>query len=435
MENILGVNTRILIGQELGEVYLIIQQFINNKWQHHPNHKYRGKYFVDKKLNELLKYDICNVRKGKKTDVIKFKVAENTNVYLNDYSIIKDYPEIKKLDKRLTKKLIYQKMSNKMVTIKNQKHKIVDGNVFKVIVASTLSLGVLATVSSLKIKEDTIKLEEKISIAESTQQLNTYNINKNSQLEYNNVSELQLYGNKVMPFINNLSSVAIYEHNLTDNQVVRQKEKNNKELIIKKYAEMYYMDTLQVTNIYNENYEEIINSDNPEQTFLIKVKDTFYSDESIDKTPIISTMTSEEKEKTIIDIARNIYKIEDENNLALLLSIHRLESGCGNSRRCVEDNNPGGLKEANQFLKFKTFEIGAESFVRNVQKIINQTTVLEDYNYNNSFENNMQTIYCPGEDDWGIQVEDIKNSILENNELDRYLIENIEQNKEFIKKK
>ena len=46
-----NINTRILIGQELGEIYLIVQQYINDKWQHHPSSKYRGNYFVDKKMS------------------------------------------------------------------------------------------------------------------------------------------------------------------------------------------------------------------------------------------------------------------------------------------------------------------------------------------------------------------------------------------------
>lgn len=424
MENILNVNTRILIGQELGEVYLIIQAFVNDKWQHLPNHQYKGNYFVNKKLKELLKYDICNVRKGKKIDMIKFKIAENTHVYLNDYSIIKDYPEIKKLDKILTQKLIFQRVNNKITIIKNQKHKLID-DVFKITITSALSLGMI----------NTFMIDNESLTVEKNNQPVTYKVINNLSSKYDNESETKQNEEVVKTNINSSEDEGISEYKLTDNQINVSTEKSSRDLLIEKYAEMYYMDILQVTNIYNENYEEIINSDNPEQAFLIKVKDCFYSDTSIDKTPIINTMTSEEKEQIIIDIAKNIYKIEDENNLALLLSIHRLESDNGNSRRCVEDNNPGGLKEGNNFLKFKTFEIGAESFVRNVQKIINRTNSLENYDSNISFESNMQTIYCPGESDWGIKVESIKNSILKNKELDIYINENIEKNKVFIYKK
>ena len=45
MENISNIdikNTRILIGQNLGEAYLVVQRLIDNKWKSHPKSIYRG---------------------------------------------------------------------------------------------------------------------------------------------------------------------------------------------------------------------------------------------------------------------------------------------------------------------------------------------------------------------------------------------------------
>ena len=46
-------NTRILIGNELGENYFIIQELVNDKWHVYPQNCYRGNYFVRKKIKEL----------------------------------------------------------------------------------------------------------------------------------------------------------------------------------------------------------------------------------------------------------------------------------------------------------------------------------------------------------------------------------------------
>ncbi len=83
MENILQSNKRILIGQELGEIYLIIQEYINNKWQSQPKHNYRGNYFVMKKIKELLKYDINDICTGNKRECKKFCV--NTYFPIRNY--------------------------------------------------------------------------------------------------------------------------------------------------------------------------------------------------------------------------------------------------------------------------------------------------------------------------------------------------------------
>lgn len=441
MENISQVNIRILIGQELGEIYLIMQQYINNKWQHHPDHKYRGGYFVNKKIKELLKYNIQNIRKGSKNDLVKFKIADNICVYINDYSVVKDYPELSDLNKVLTKKIICKKLSSKMILVQNKRNQLLTNDIMKAVLVSALSLGTIGVINSLKIEHDERKsFDELKSIVQFSDDLEVdiiSNVNKDNKnvssvpKDMNNVRIIKVFSdilNEInLEYKNYYSSVK--EDSSLENDIM------NESVIIQKYADMYFMDYNKASKIYFDNYEEIISSDNLELTFLLKIKDAFYADESIDKQPIITDMTSEEKEKYIIAIAKDVYKIDDEETYALLLAIHRIEAYNGNSRRCVEDNNPGGLKENGKFLKFKTFEIGAECFVRNVQKIINQTKNMPNYNYDVSFEDNMQEIYCKGDNAWGVEVKSIKDSILENNELDIYLGKDNINDKKYLKGK
>lgn len=432
MENIMMPSKRILIGQELGEAYLVVQKYRNNKWQHQSKDKYRGNYYVDKKIRELLKQNIHGIRKDAEKDIVKFKVNENIAVYINEYSSLKDYPELKLLDQTLTMKIICQKVAKKIALVKNLPYKIIDNRVMNFILAGTLSLGIVNGVAhNIEDKEDIIKSD---TVSEDIIETTANIIPTAEPIDINRLENEFIYGQYKISTLNDLQNKDIATHKINDNYSL---EEYNQEILeqtpmIEEYADMYYMNTETVFNLYNSNYSNIINNDNPEKTFLMIVKDGFYADNSIDKTPIISDMSSEEKEQCIINIARNIYKIEDEDQLAIILAIHRLETGRGTSRRCVEDNNPGGLKSGS-FLEFKTFEIGAEAFVRNALKIINKTYNMSDYDYNLSFEKNMQKIYCEGECDWAEQVEGFEYAILASGDLDNYIAKSNEQQKVYSK--
>ncbi len=456
MENISNIdikNTRILIGQNLGEAYLVVQRLIDNKWKSHPKSIYRGNYHVNKKIKALLKHNIDNVRKNTKNDFVKFKVA-GIYVYVNDYSQIKNLPEFKTLNDRLA----LQMLSQKMVLIKNKPIQASSDQIIRIVCASALSLGIIGVASNLEVSSNVnaqylanssvISNEESYSLDLSqtvdnskiiqsltNQVISNHKTNDNfvlinvpeqetilDKLEDIDVVEPVAYAEVSEDIIEEEVPAEQLENNWESNQnMILNDNINSVDLMIQNYARIYFMDVDTVANIYYDNYDTIINSSNPEQTFLILVKDEFYNTSWIDKTPIQSDMTSADKEQCIIDIATNIYKIEDQNTLILLLAIHRLESGRGTSELCTYKNNPGGLREGNDFLSFKTFEIGAESFVRNVQKNINNTYNMDNYNYDVSFEENMQEIYCQDGSAWGQQVRELEAEIVENNELDNYL--------------
>lgn len=432
MENVMMPNQRILIGQKLGETYLIIQEYKNNKWQHQPKDKYRGSYHVDKKVKELLKKGIHSIRKDDEKDIVRFKVDKDIAVYINEYSSVKDYPELKLLKQILTMKIIHQKVSKRMVLVKNVPQQIIDNRIMNFILASTLSLGIVNGIAhNIEDKNDIIQAE---NIQEDIIEPNISLIPNLPSIDINSLKNEYISEQYKASTLNDLQNKSINTHKINDNYLL---EQYNQEMLeqtpmIEAYGKMYYMDAEDVFDLYNSNYCNVVNNDNPEKTFLMLVKDEFYSDSSINKIPIVSDMSSVEKEQCIINIAKNIYKIEDEEQLAIMLAIHRLETGNGNSRRCVQDNNPGGLREGS-FLTFKTFEIGAEAFVRNALKIINKTYNMADYDYNLSFEKNMQKIYCEGESDWGEQVEGIKYDILTSGDLDNYL-ENLDEEQKVYSK-
>lgn len=187
--------------------------------------------------------------------------------------------------------------------------------------------------------------------------------------------------------------------------------------MIYEFSNIYYLDYDTVNQLYLNNKKEIDSSENPKKTFIVMVKNLFYQTD-IDKTPIVSNKTREEKEDYIIHMAKDIYGVEDRELLALILAIHRLETGNSTSRRCIYDNNLGGVTDAHGFLTFKTFEIGAECFVRTVTNRVNEAYASPYYDWDLPIEYNIQEVYC--DSSWGPQINPIKVSILNNGELDKY---------------
>lgn len=394
-------NTRILIGNELGENYFIIQELVNDKWHVYPQNCYQGNYFVRKKIKELLKYNIDSIQRSNKNDVIKLRLNNNINVYINNYSIIKNNPELKILRNIINKELIYKKFI-KNFSLKKSKN-ISNDNSLKLVILSSISLGIIISSSNFDIH-------------------NNFRINTDDLLISNNSYYDNLHENFLFNYDYNYNKMKFSYHN--------HGEVSNEEVcdidVIEEFSKMYFMDYNRVKQIYLNNYDEINNSENADLTLLLKVKNEFYNDDTIDKNPIITDKTSEEKEKYIIDIARRIYKVDSNEEFAILLAIHRLETSWGKSDKCVYDNNPGGLKEGDKFLEFKTFEIGAECFVRNVLKIERQA--IQNYDNNLSLEENMQKIYCEGENDWAKEVTCIKQSLLSSNDFDNNIDSNLQKN-------
>lgn len=424
-----NINIRILIGQELGEIYLVVQQYVNNKWQHYPSNKYCGNYLVGKKIKEILKYNIEDVRKNDRNDLLKFKITNNIYVYINEYSILKNYSELKDLNKLIIKNLVYQKISDKTVLVKKVHKNISNSGVFKLAILSSISLGCVAISSYININNQKKQVDNDLKNISSFTVNNSYDFVSNNY-ETDDSNKFNEYSNIMrINTINALKNKAISDHKLNTDifiEIPKLEETSNNNLeennVLDKFcvklSSMYFMDYDKVNKIYLDNKDEIDSSSNFELTYLLKVKDEFYRDDSISKESIVSSMSSFEKEKCIIEIAKNIYKVDDDETYALLLAIHRLETYYGTSDKCVYDNNPGGLRENGEFLNFKTFEIGAESFVRNTLKIRRQAIEKNGYD---DIEYSMQTIYCEGENDWAYQVELLKNDILDSNQIEEYL--------------
>ncbi len=244
------------------------------------------------------------------------------------------------------------------------------------------------------------------------EKLNRLNYKDVSVSSFDNISSLNRKDYSSLP--NDLINFSNLKTSLEKFEVMYDEIHND---MIAEFANIYFLDYNTVEQLYNSNKSVIDSSENPKKTFIVMVKDYFYQTD-IDKTPIVSNKTREEKEDYIIHMAKDIYGVEDKELLALILAIHRLETGNSTSRRCVYDNNLGGVTDGSGFLTFKTFEIGAECFVRTVTNRVNEAYASPYYDYSLPIEYNIQEVYC--DSSWGPQINPIKVSILNSGELDKY---------------
>ena len=210
--------------------------------------------------------------------------------------------------------------------------------------------------------------------------------------------------------------------------------KKEQQNIIDKYAKMYYIDNDVAKNLISENKNEL----NKYSTFeigVIQLFKTYYWEQSnIDKTPIVSNLTEKEKEAKILEFA-NVYCEYDEDVLATLIAVHRLETGYGTSKVYLEYNNCAGVMEYDNEgnyvpVKYKTFDMGAESFTDVFLKVKKQVLEKaqnneEGFDINKSLAYNMDSVYCgeeipEGQPKWYEIVEELKEHVKEEGILNNY---------------
>lgn len=223
-----------------------------------------------------------------------------------------------------------------------------------------------------------------------------------------------------------------------DSQVIGEKttesvEENNSQTVeentddfIAQVGKMYHMTREQALTAIETNQDIVEQQSNPELGMIRAVATVYWDkkdDWGLDQTPTVENLSKQEREQIIVDMAV-LHGMDDEETLATILAIHRLETGHGTSNLCVYQNNQGGIVSNGSFLSYPTTVAGAESFVRTVKNRRNTLMGEGTYNYNNTLAENIKDYYCteemPGAGPWDDEVDNIKMSILENNELSNY---------------
>lgn len=228
----------------------------------------------------------------------------------------------------------------------------------------------------------------------------------------------------------------------------------SKKLLSDKVNNMeYYIsnsNNTELKNLYELKNLGVINGDLDVMGTFIIIKNYAIDNLGItNQEPIISNKTANEKEKDMIDIARYIYGIENNDLLNNMVAIHRLETRNGTSNYATKLNNFGGNMNANpsqeqinRFVRiiqpealdiknnpipniYKTAEIGEESMVRNFLNVYSKCLHDEECIGKNNIADFLSKKYCTHTpEEWAIAV----NSILNEGTIQETVEEYIDNN-------
>lgn len=352
---------------------------------------------IKQKMDEITSDLIVKMSYGKNIH-IKFS---NVDLTLTSFDLLEDKTLIK-LKKKIEKELMVIKLAN---FCKKTKIKLTRNNLKKIVII-TGSI-VALTVAGLSNNDD-VKINA--LVAQTTAPAYTNSFQKNGINVYTQKNNI------VSPKIENVLETIQY---------------TQEENIIRKYAKMYSIDYDAACDLM-EN-AKIDKTKSYELNVIATIRNDYWNNNCIDKTSIQSNLTEEQKENLILEFA-NIYGIKDENTLSTLIAVHRLETGYGTSKIYLESNNCGGVfqfvKGNGSLAKYKTIEIGAESFVRNFIhniELANQGIENNDsrYDSNKSLAYNLNVTYCqditePGKS-WHEIVDEIKETVKESDLLREYI--------------
>jgi hypothetical protein len=208
--------------------------------------------------------------------------------------------------------------------------------------------------------------------------------------------------------------------------------------ILRDYCSIYGFDDACIDQVYKLYRDDILNSDNPEETIMRCVYD-FYTENLYKKIPTQYNINTEDEMESFIISYANVLGIDDDEILYTMLAVHELETGHGESALCLERNNLGGniitiqsTKEV-EFQYYPNAEVGAMDFVMDFYRIYKKTVPLElqdssiDWSklpVTESIEYYMNPMYCtekmnPDDPEWYEIVANVKERLKENNRLEQ----------------
>ena len=266
-------------------------------------------------------------------------------------------------------------------------------------------------------------------------------INYNQLSKYlgnmDNVNDSTIVNNVTKESNNDITDFPNLLTNDTPNIVDNEKDDKDINLIynmLKEYCDYYNFDEELVSKIYNDNYIDISNINNKEETIMRLVYEYYTDNLYLDLYVEPNNLTEDEMEMYIVKFA-NALGINNEEIIYTMLSIHELETGHGTSSLCLEKNNMGGITFVNPdtgefgFQHYPNAIAGTIGFVINFDRIYKATIPDEyqDYNFDwntidNSIEYYMKPMYCDepmnaGDPEWDELVCDLKSTLKKNNRL------------------
>lgn len=154
-------------------------------------------------------------------------------------------------------------------------------------------------------------------------------------------------------------------------------------------------------------------------TMQSTVSDIYWSNPSI-FTPLEVPASASDVERELYKAAM-AYGFTNDDEIATIIAISRLETGNYTSAKFQNLNNLGGVRDSSgNFIQYNTISQGAIGLTKSIAKIKNNMIQNGTYNASQSLATNIGPTFCPSNESvapWAPTVDNIKKEILSSGEL------------------
>ena len=298
-------------------------------------------------------------------------------IILENYIKLSKFPFMDKLNQKITMYMISKKIEDKKIVLKKEskyiKRRIVVG----------MSIPIMLMSANLIDKNNNIEKEV---------------TNSNVIVSSKNTVNLSSKQNVVVP-----SSTIVYDYKDNLNFIQNYDESYNIDEIdnmVNRFSKMNLYSYEEAVDILKRELpNNIDNYPNLEVAIMRTLTTNAYNDGRLNGDIIPNNLSYEEIESLALDYLR-MYEKDDIYHKQLVLAVLRLESGWGRDKNPNMLNNYGNIRDfkTGEFIKYKTSELGIESYVRNILNIESKAiNSLKEENMNINNENVLlktSYIYC-----------------------------------------
>ena len=353
----------------------------------------QSEYHIALYLSKLLKNKIKNIKSKEKDLIVEL---DNMIIILENYIKLSKFPFMDKLNQKITMYMISKKIEDKKIVLKKEskyiKRRIVVG----------MSIPIMLMSANLIDKNNNIEKEV---------------TNSNVIVSSKNTVNLSSKQNVVVP-----SSTIVYDYKDNLNFIQNYDESYNIDEIdnmVNRFSKMNLYSYEEAVDILKRELpNNIDNYPNLEVAIMRTLTTNAYNDGRLNGDIIPNNLSYEEIESLALDYLR-MYEKDDVYHKQLVLAVLRLESGWGRDKNPNMLNNYGNIRDfkTGEFIKYKTSELGIESYVRNILNIESKAiNSLKEENMNINNENVLlktSYIYCEDAAGWYKSVNEIMEDVEE----------------------
>ena len=385
--------------------------------------------------------------------VIRTKKYKNFAIAISDFSKFKSKKYFKCIIDKFEDYKLWKKVQNFKKFIKSKEFKVALAGGL-IAVSTAITINVVHADNDIGVQEI---IEETDSIENDDFNEIVIEVPVEEQLQQNDTPVIQEFNSPN----NTVTQNNFEENNYIQNNIEQNIEQNiessidfgslkdfdNYDEYIRFAADLFYVSYDEAKNVVEANFNTFNNSSDIELSRMRALKeqgiiegdlnvigifvtiknyaiDTYNLDE---QAAIKTSKTPEQREIDLINVAQNIYGINDIELLNCIIAVHRLETGHGEKPIATEKNNLGGNMNPNYTDEtvlniYKTTEIGAESMIRNFLNIYYKCLFEKNRNHLDPTPVFLSEGYCTHTPEaWAIEVTNLLEEGKIQPAVDKYL--------------